>query len=516
MRTKFTILNIATGLGHQVIITALSFISRTVFIYTLGIEYLGVNGLFTNILALLSLAESGIGASIMYSLYKPVAENDHEAVKKLMRLYRRAYYVIAMVVLILGISLIPFIDNIVGQTNVENVVFIYILFLCNTVLPYFFMYKISLLNANQKTYITTSIYAITSIILAILRIGILYFTENYYLYLVIELILNLVSAMVLSRIVTRSYPFIKEKVSGRLEPHIKKNIVTNVKAIVLQNIGVYLIIGTDNIIISTFVSIAAVGLYSNYQLIMEICRTFMNQITTNMYHSVGNLVSTEAKERVYLIYKVIHLINLWLYSALFVLLYINLDNFIIIWLGEDFLLGSIVVILLLISFWERGMRNAVTTIKTTSGIFKEDKYAPLIQASINLPISILLVQELGLEGVFLGTFISSLLVPFWNTPYLVYKKVFNLSVLSYFYQYLVGIFMLCMSLLVTIIVCWLFSFDGVIGLFVNSILSLAITTSCLFIIKRKTEEFQYILKMVKKYSNMIPLNKPKKVLSKYR
>ncbi|WP_230575807.1 lipopolysaccharide biosynthesis protein, partial [Bacillus rhizoplanae] len=425
MRVKSSIINISAGLGNQIIITSLSFISRTVFINSLGVEYLGINGLLTNILSMLSLAEVGIGSSIMYSLYKPVAENDQQKINVLMRLYRNAYMVIALVVLLLGLSLMPFLGYFIKDSSVDNVHLIYAIFLLNTVAPYLYSHRSSLLNVCQKGYIVTGVYSISSITSTCLKIVVLHFTKNYILYLVIDSMVTITTSIFLAIIVSKMYPFLKDKVSSKLDNETKNNIIKNVKAIVLQNIGNYLVLGTDNIIISSFVSVAAVGLYSNYNMLIDICRTFTYQIFNNTYHSVGNLVAKESVDKVYSIYKVYTLLNFWLYSFFSILLCVTIEPFITLWIGSKFLMSKSVLFILIIIFYERGMRNAITTVKTTAGIFQEDRYAPLFQAAVNLIISIILVQYIGIAGVFIGTLISVLVVPFWVTPYLVYKKVFE-------------------------------------------------------------------------------------------
>ena len=227
----------------------------------------------------------------------------------------------------------------------------------------------------------------------------------------------------------------KEKVKAKLDPETKAGIVKNVKAIVLQNIGAYLVLGTDNIIISSFVGIAAVGVYSNYKMLIDISRTFINQVFNNIYHSVGNLVANENLEKIYSIYKVYRLVNFWLYCSITITMYIMLGPFINVWLGESYLMDGATVLLLMLIFYEKGMRNAITTVKTTSGIFHSDRFAPLFQAALNLGLSIILVRYIGITGVFVGTLISSVFVPFWTTPYLVYKKVFKLPLVHYFRTY---------------------------------------------------------------------------------
>ncbi|MDF0727757.1 hypothetical protein PY093_13845 [Cytobacillus sp. S13-E01] len=517
MRVKNSIKNIAAGIGNQIIITSLSFVSRTVFITYLGVEYLGISGLFTSILAMLALAEAGIGSSIMYSLYKPVAENDHGKINQLMRLYRNAYLVIALIVLFFGLSIMPFLEYFIKNSSIESINLIYLIFLLNTVVPYLYLHKNSFLNVCQKGYIVTGVYSVSSIISTALKIGILYYTQNFILYLVVESFITLTTSIILAFIVNKLYPFLTEKVMTKLDDDTKQNIIRNVKAIVLQNIGVFLVFGTDNIIISSFISVTAVGLYANYLMLIEICRTFINQIFNNLYHSVGNLVANETKEKVYSIYKVSWLLNFWLYSFFSIILAIMLEPFIILWIGSEFLMSESVLIVLVILFYERGMRNSITTVKTTAGIFHEDRFAPLCQAALNLTFSIILVQYIGIIGVFIGTLISAIAVPFWTTPYLVYKKVFEKPVINYFKQYLFFLVVGFGTYYSTKFLSDFIVIDNIFTLFATGLICLVIPNVIYLAIFYKTEEFIYLfgvfvnlLKMLqvklKLYKEKIPMS----------
>jgi O-antigen/teichoic acid export membrane protein len=497
MRIKSSLLNITAGLANQFIITALSFISRTVFIATLGIEYLGVNGLFTNILAMLTLAEAGLGVSIMYSLYKPIAENDHNRINILMKFYRNTYMVIAAIILLLGLSIMPFLDFFIKDAKVEDIHLIYLIFLLNTVAPYFYVHKNSFLNVSQKGYVVTGIYSISSIISVCIKIGILHYTQNYILYLIIDSVITISNSIVLAIIVNRMYPYLKAKVKGKLDSQTKGEITKNVKAIVLQNLGNYFIFGTDNIIISSFVSVAAVGLYSNYNMLIEICRTFINQVFNNIYHSVGNLVASENTEKIYSIYKVYRLVNFWLYSFFTIFLAVMLEPFITIWLGSEFLLDESLLIILMLIFFERGMRNSITTVKTTAGIFHEDRYAPLIQAAINLTVSILLVKSIGITGVFIGTLVSQIFVPFWTTPYLVYKKVFKINVASYYSQYFVYLLIVIGTFFITNFLSGFVNIRSYSSLMVQGIICFIVPNVIFVLVFMRTDEYEYLVGIAK-------------------
>lgn len=497
MRTKSSIINISVGLGNQLIITFLSFFSRTVFIQTLGIDYLGVNGLFTNILAMLSLAEAGIGSSIIYNLYKPVAENDKEKMIMLMKLYKKAYLVIALIVLVLGLAVMPFLNYFVKDTNVAHIHLIYFVFLINTVTPYLFQYKSSFLNVSQKGYIVTGMFSISSIVSTSLKIVILYTTQNYVVYLIIDSMITLINSVILSLIVDRLYPFLKEKITKQIDQLTKSNLVKNIKAIILQNVGTYLIFGTDNIIISYYVSVAAVGLYSNYFMLIDICRTFVNQIFNNIYHSIGNLVAKESKEKIYRVYRVTMFLNFWLYSLLAIVLYIMIEPFISLWIGPKFLMDKLVLIVLVVTFYERGMRNSISTVKTTAGIFHEDRFVPLCQAAVNLVFSIILVQYIGIAGVFIGTLISAMVVPFWTTPYFVYKKVFHKSIFRYFVRYFYYAVIGLGTCLITSYIANLIVVESIVSLVLKAILCLCVPNLIYILLFHRSDEYKYLLGIAK-------------------
>ncbi|WP_138752504.1 lipopolysaccharide biosynthesis protein [Paenibacillus sinopodophylli] len=505
MRVKSSLLNISAGLGSQLVITILSFVSRTVFINSLGIEYLGVNGLFTSILAMLSLAEAGIGSSIIYNLYKPVAENNRPKILALMDLYKKAYLVIAGLVMLLGLGVMPFLDLIIKDTSVENLSIIYLLFLINTAAPYLFVYKHSFLNVNQKNYIVTSIFSISSILSTGLRIAILLYTENYLLYLAVESVFSIITSAIVVILVNKMYPFLKEKVEAKLDPETKANFIKNMKAIILQNVGNYFIFGVDSILISTFVSITAVGLYSNYKMLIDICRTLLNQVFANMYHSLGNLIAKESSDAVYRIFKVTYLLNFWLYSLLSIGLYLLVEPLITLWLGQEFAMSNAILLVLVVMFYERGMRNSLSAVKSTAGIFHEDRYAPIVQAAVNLTVSLILVHYLGILGVFIGNIVSALAVPFWYTPRLVYRNVFQQPVMHYYRSYLLYTLLGVSVCLVAGFICELFPSSTLLGLVGKGFVCVVLVNFVYVAVFYKTEQFRYLQMIGVGLLNKIPL-----------
>lgn len=492
MRVKHSLLNISAGLANQFIITALSFVSRTVFINSLGMEYLGINALFTSLLAMLSLAEAGIGSSIVYNLYKPVADHNKPQILVLMRLYKNAYRLIALVVLLLGLAVFPFLPHIIKDTSVQNIELIYFIFLLNTALPYLFIYKHSYLNVNQKNYIVTAAFSISSIVSTSAKIGILYWTENYLLYLMLECVVANFTTIWIAKFVDRKYPFLNEKTTDRLDPDTRAKFIKNMKAILIANVGSYFVFGVESLLISSFISLIAVSLYANYKMLIDISRTFLNQIFASMYHSVGNLVAKEKPDKVYEVFRAMHLLNFWTYSLMAIGLYILTQPLIDVWLGGEFLLSDSILLLLVVMFYERGMRNTITTVKTTSGIFHEDRFAPLVQAAINLGASFWLVHVFGLAGVFMGGLLSAVAIPFWTTPFLVYRKVFDRPLRLYYYNYSVYLAIGLAAFAAANWVCGWMPSGSYLDLGVQGIVLVLIVNSIYILFFHRTKEFKYL------------------------
>ena len=328
MRIKNSIKNIYINIMTQIVIVLLGFISRKVFIDSLGAEYLGINGLLTNVLSMLSLVEGGIGVSIVYNLYKPLAEDDKSKIIALVQLYKKIYGILAILVFALGMCLYPFLGSFINEGEEINFLFIvYLIFVIKNVISYLNAHKWSLINADQKGYILAKYNLIFTVTTTISRIVILKFTQNYILYLLIELLIIIIQNIWNGRIVNIRYPYIKTKEKYDVDADIKENLKTNVKAIFLHNIGSYCVFGTDNLLISALVNLKTVGLYSNYTMIMNQLAALVNPVISSIGASIGNLIVTEDNKKVYEIFNVTYLINFWIYSLSVIFLYNLLINF---------------------------------------------------------------------------------------------------------------------------------------------------------------------------------------------
>lgn len=495
MRTKNSIKNISISIFSQIIMIILGFLTRKIFLDNLGAEYLGVNGLLTSVISMLGLAESGIGISIIYNLYKPLAENDEEKVIALVQLYKKLYGILAIIILGLSLALYPFIDKLITDgESIKYLGVVYFIFVIKNIISYLNAHKWSLINADQKAYVIAKYNLIFQVVTTLAKIGVLLYTKNYILYLLIETLIFIVQNLYNGKVVEKHYPYIKTKKKYSVDNHVKSNIITNVKALFLHSIGSYCVFGTDNILISAFINVKTVGLYSNYSLITTQVNTLVAPIISGLESSIGNLIATESEEKSYEIFKVTYLINFWVYSLSVIILWNIIEPFICWWIGPQYLIDKLTLIVILINLYINGLRSSIGTFKTKAGLFTQDKYMPLIEAIINLGVSIILVRYLGLAGIFIGTTISTLSIVFWNVPRIAYKYVFKRSVWEYFILYGGYVVLTLVTGWATTSLCnSLISGYSFISLIFRGIICVIIPNIVYILIFWKNKEFRYLL-----------------------
>lgn len=510
MRSLNSLKNITTSIGITIILAVLGFFTRKIFVDSLGEEYLGLNGLLLNVIGMLSLVEGGIGTSIVYNLYKPLAEHDEPKIIALIQLYRRIYKFIALGVFLLSLCIFPFLDTLIKDgDNLSYVSIVYFIFVFNNLIGYLMADKWSLINSDQKQYKLAGYNLGYQILLNLIKIAILYFFKNYILFLAVELIFTLGYNILVIRKVNKLYPYINTKTRYAIDKATKDNIVTNVKALFFYSIGGYLLHSTDNIIISAYVGIGVVGFYSNYTLIVGQLKSLTKPIFAGVKDSVGNLVASEGEDKQHSIFNVLYMLNFCLVSFIVVLIYNTINPFISWWLGPEYLLPHYIVAIICINYYVDEIRSSIMTYKTVSGIFDADKYVVFLTAVINLIISLTLVHRYGLAGVLLGTSISILLTASWNWPRLVYKYTFKRSPKIYFIKYFVFVLVTIGLCLITGLINDAFFFREnryeLLTIFMRGgvcLLCCAIVFLAMFV---KTDSFKYLTRLINGlYYNLKP------------
>ncbi len=502
-RTLNSIRNIKYAILGQGIGLLISFFSRMVFVNILSSEYLGLNGLFTNILSILTLAELGVGSAIVYSMYKPLAEKDEYRLKALMYLYRKTYITIGIIIAILGVSITPFLNFFIKDIpKISNIKLIYLMYVANTSISYFFSYKRSLIIADQNRYITTFYRYSFYFILNITQILILLFTKNFILYLAAQIINTFMENICISKKADQLYPFLKKKGSEKLDSLEKNIIIRNTKAIVLHKVGSTVVKGTDNLLIAKFVGIIEVGLYSNYQLIINALNMVFGLVFQSITASIGNLGATETQEKKVFIFKCINLLCFWIYAFASISL-INLFNpFIKLWLGDGYLFPMSLILIIVINFYLTGMRKSVIAFKDALGLFWDDRYKPLFESGINLVVSIILAKSIGIVGIFIGTIVSTLATCYWIEPYVLFKHGLKISAYNYFVNYICYTFLMIIVGIITWFSCSFFLDYTLYGFVFKLIVCVIVPNVIFLIVFWKSKEFQYLVKIFKKYSTL--------------
>lgn len=499
MRLENSARNIKTAWILQLVHILCQFFSRTAIIYTLSIEYVGLSGLFSNILTMLSLAELGIGEAIIFSLYGPIARGEIDTIQAIMNFYKKVYISIGIFVLCVGLSITPFIDNFIKEKPaIEEIYVIYMLYVVNTAVSYFFSYKAAFITANQKNSTVVINNGIFEVLMVICQIVSLAVWKNYLLFMIIGITFVLAQNISINIIANKKYSYLCEKVAIKIPNDILSQIKKNTGAMVFHKIGTIVVFATDNLIISKFIGLVTVGIYANYFTITGAVTTFISKFFNSIAASIGNLAveeNVEAQEKV--LFRVLF-VNFWLYNVACCCLFNLLNPFIEnIWLNEKYVFPTFVVFLLVVKVFVVGMRGAAQTFKNAKGLYWYNRYMPIYESLINFIASLVLVNYMGVSGVILGTIISSVLTFVWIEPYVLYKYGFEKSACCYYRKYALYYIMFSITMLITFCANEIITVKGGIGFILKVITSVSLPVILMTIIYRKTDEYDFMFKAIK-------------------
>ncbi len=490
------------GLSNLIVnltITLLSFIVRTIFLKTLGEQCLGLDGLYTNILSFLSLAELGFSTSISFSLYEPLAKKNKEKISALMSYFKKIYKIIAFAIFGVGIFVLPFLKFMVKDYTVSyNIYFIFILYLLNTVSTYFTSYSSILLEADQKIYKLTKIKLIFNLVTYGFQLFVLLY-KDFVWFLIIQFSFRFLERILTHRYIQMEYKDIDFNKKQDLEKKEKDKIKTNIKGILFHQIGNYAVNGTDNILISSVVNIATTGVYYNYASIVAILRNLIGSLISATTSSFGNLNVLEKSDVKKNVFRLINFVCFLLTGVVFVGLYFCINPFITLWLGNKYLLNTHCILIICINFYLNGMMLPITAVKNSSGLYYVDRYIPILQAIINLVVSIWLGLKLGLIGILLGTTISYLLTVSITKPIIIYKYVFHANAFEYFGCMVKHICLIAISILFSSFLFFFLTINNTLLQFIiNGIIAVTIYLILFLLAYFRTYEFQYLYKIIRK------------------
>ena len=431
-RIKNTSRNMVYGTALQILKLIVPFFMRTVILYLLGVEYLGLNSLFTSVLSVLNLAELGVGSAMVYSMYKPIVDDDVDKICALMSLYKKYYRLIGIVICVMGLFLLPFIPELISGEVPEdiNVYVLYLLNLSATVFSYWlFAYKSSILQAHQRNDIISKATLVTESVKYLFQFFVLLFFKNYYLYVMVILLTQIFNNILTAILAEKIYP--EYCARGKLPRKEQKNINCRIRDLFTAKVGTVVVYSSDTIVISAFLGLTVLAVYQNYYYLFTAVTSMITIIFTSVRAGLGNSIIVDNKEKLFRDFQKLLLIIVWLAgfcSTCFLCLY---QPFMELWVGADLLLDFGVVICLVVYFFVHCLNIFLNSYKDASGMWHEDRFRPLVEAVSNLVLNIVLVQYIGLYGIVLSTVLSMLLVAPWLIRNL-FTLIFDRSCLGAF------------------------------------------------------------------------------------
>lgn len=492
-RTSKSLRNITSGIGNKALLSIFAFATRTVFIRLMGAEYTGVNSLYTNIFSVLSLAELGISNVVMYYLYSALSDADELKIKGLVIEFKKIYTIIMVSMLILGLSVVPILQFIVKSSISDSqLITYYLLFLINLVSSYFLVYRIMVLNADQKLFYTNIVSTFTTIGMYVFQLLFLFITKNFIVYLLVQIFFTILQNIILNNIAIRHYPYIKDLSEKSSDYTINKTrLIDDIKATFLFKLSDVMLDQTDSIIISIMIGTVVVGYYSNYYLIIYYFVTLASIVANGLVASYGNLNTEHNMDKSYTMFKS-SLLAFSFLGTWFVNIYLCvIQDFIPIWIGKQYVMNYSLVLAILFVFYFRMSTNTVWIYRSTMGLFKEVQYINLLAAILNIALSIIMGKCFGISGIIIATGISRLLTSFWYEAKVIYNK-FQKNISRYFLiqlEYL-GIMVICTSL--SFAICKSLQFNGVIAIIIKIFISTFITIGLEILLNHKKEEFRVI------------------------
>lgn len=429
--------SIAVGLMLRLYQTVIPFLMRTAMIYFMGVEYLGLNSLFTSVLHILNLAELGVGNAMVFSMYKPIAQDDTKRICALMRLYRTYYRAIGLAILAMGLALLPFIPQLIsGEVPVGiNIYVIYLLNLFATVLTYWlFAYRSCLLQAHQRQDIIGAITMASSTVQYVLQFFVLFRLRNYYAYVIVLLVGTVVNNVMTAVVTCRVYP--QYKPEGLLAASEVRIIKGKIRDLFSAKLGSVVLRHADTVVISSFLGLTMLAVYQNYYFIMNAVFAAIETMIASITAGLGNSFVTETKEKNEADLLKLSFLYLWMIGVCACCFLGIYQPFMEIWVGQNLMLRFGVVVCLTMYFYLYTLMRLLSIYKDAAGLWHEDRFRPLVSAIVNLTLNLLTVRSWGLIGVVLSTVIAK---TFISVPWILrilYTRMFSRHTMIRFMQQL--------------------------------------------------------------------------------
>lgn len=496
-RTENASRNILWGAINKIISLGLPFITRTVMIYTLGMQYVGLGSLFTSILQVLSFAELGIGSALVFSMYKPMAEGDDEKVCALLNFYKKTYRIIGIIILVFGLVMMPFLKYLIAGDIPEgiNLQVLFSIYLLNNIIGYFlYAYKQSLFTASQRTDMISKIGMGLQLLSSVVQILILALIHNYYIYVIIIPVITCLNNICVGILTDKYYP--QYKCRGTLEKIELKAIEKKVGGMVFQKIGGIILSSVDTIVISAFLGLTSLALYQNYYYIITSIFGFLAVIMQSIIAGVGNSAATETTNKNYDDFKKFNFIYIWIVAWCTTCLLCLYQPFMRLWVGKENMFGYGMVVLFALYFFVHKWCDMLYVYQEACGIWWETKFVPLVAAIVNLIVNIILVKIIGLPGILISTIVAVVFI--YDTGYA--KVLFNTyfrkiqgGLKKYWARQLFYLMTAVLSSAVTAIICSFIKIpSSLVTIIINGVICVVVPNLIFILIWRNLPEFGYV------------------------
>ena len=496
-RTKNTVRNIIFGFLNRLVNIFLPFVSRTVILYVLGTQYLGLSGLFSSILSFLSLAEMGAGNAMVYSMYKPIAENDTKTIKALANLYRRFFRLIGTIIFCMGLCLMPFLRRLIhGDVPSDiNLYILYLIYLFNAVLSYWlYAYKSAILSAYQRNDIGSKIAIIVTFLSYLVMIPSLLLTKNYYWYAIWIPISTIVTNILRAIYVDKNYPELKPE--GEISEELRRSIVKKVSALIWTKLNTVVLHAADNIVMSAFIGLTAIAMYGNYHYIMSAVTGFLGIFYSSMTAGLGNSLVTDSLEKNYDDFMKFSFANAWLTGWCTICLVCLYQPFMLLWVGTDLMFPFSIVLLFGLYFYIYQIRKIPVTYKDAAGIWWEDRFRPYVCMITNITLNIIMVKTIGIAGIILSTVFSLFISIPWEN-YTIFRYVFHCSSREYYWKMCLYAVTMGIGGVLTFWICSLFG-DGILLFILRGVICLIVPNIVFAALNYKRAEFSGTMELAKR------------------
>lgn len=499
-RTKNATRNIFWGILEKIVSLLLPFALRTVMIKTIGIEYLGISSLFGSILSVLSVTELGFGSAIVFSMYKPIAEDDNDTICALLNVYRKIYYVVGSIILVGGLAVLPFLPQLInGEPPKDtNIYILYLIFLLNTVIGYFlFAYKAVLFSAHQRNDIISKRSTVINLISNVLQLIILIVFKNYYAYVIIIPMVTIVNSIINAYLAKKMFP--QFTCRGNIDAEMKKGIKKRVTGLLSFKIHGVIFNSVDTFVISAFLGLTSLAIFNNYHYIQTSIIGFLTILMSSITAGVGNKMITDTPDENYKDFKNIVFVNAWISGWCAICMLCLYQPFISLWVGESFLLPFETMLLMVFLFLLPRITCVSFTYREAAGLWWEDRLRPLIAAVVNLTVNLILVRFIGLNGVIISTLVCTVFI---NVPWgtiILFKNYFKRSPIEYFLKILRYILIISVCGVITYFACELLPPQGLLYLIIKGIICLIVPNLLLYLVFYRAEEFEFLKRLIMRF-----------------